>query len=261
MAKILIKIILLLLLTVFCPDPTFSQDSYTYQGRRYNPYLDRLSLGFGAGFSAYNGELSGFFNPSLQRYYLNPNLGIDFAYRYNDFLSLKGNLNFFLLFSDPIEKYDNENRVFWSVNIDYYLTGVVDILPQRKIDGLFSKWNGAVFGGIGQVVFFPQDNTTGGSKSGEILKENGESGTYDFARLSVIYPIGGIVKYYFDKNRYISLEGTYRYTRTDYLDAFEDVAHPPFDKYFTLQFKYTLIFDSNPVGFFNYKKYMKINKL
>ena len=256
----LIKILLLLLLISILAGNSYSQDSYSYQGKRYNPYLDRFSLGIGTGLSAYNGELSTFFKPKLQRYYLNPNLGIDFAWRFNDYISIKAETNIFLLYSEAIPRYQKDNRIFRSFNFDYFASAVIDILPQKKIDGRFSKWNGSIEGGIGQVYFFPQDNKSGGNKTGEILGSDGLSTNVKFTASSLIYPVGGSVKYYIDKNQYISLNGIYRFTKTDFLDAFKDVNHAAFDKYFTLQFKYTIIFDSNPSGIFNYNKYRKTSK-
>lgn len=252
--------IIVLFVMLFVFHAGFCQDSYTYDGKKYNPYLDRLSLSIGAGLSAYQGELSSFFNPSLQRYYLNPNAGIDVSYRFNDYLSFMGETNFFLLSSDAKPYYvqsDSINRLFWSFNFDYFIAAAVDILPQKKIDGRFSKWNGTLFGGIGQVNFFPRNNKVGGKKAGEIYPSGG---AHDFASLSVIYPVGGIVKYYINKNQFISLQGTYRFTKTNFLDAFKDVSTAKFDKYFTLQFKFTIIFDSYPTGYFNYEKYLKSRK-
>jgi hypothetical protein len=254
------KSLVLILLISAISLKIYSQDSYSYQGKRYNPYLDRFSLGFGVGLSAYNGELSTFFKPKLQRYYLNPNLGIDFAWRYNNFISLKAETNFFLLYSESIPKYEKDNRIFWSYNFDYFASAVFDIIPQKRIDGRFTRWNGSIQGGIGQVLFFPQDNKSGGSKNGEVLGSDGVSTEYNFTGKSLIYPVGASVKYYIDKNQFISLTGIYRFTKTDFLDAFKDVQHPAFDSYFTLQFKYTVIFDSNPSGIFNYSKYQKTSK-
>ncbi len=251
----------LFLLIVIVPD-IYGQSSYTYQGKKYSPYLDRLSLGFGGGLSAYQGELSGFFSPKLQRYYLNPNFGVDISYRLNDYFSVMGETNFFMLSSYPKPVYNDTSRIFWSYNFDYFIAGAIDIIPQNRIDGRFSKWNCTLFGGIGQVNFFPRNNKGGGAKTGEIIQSPGssESGTYDFARLSVIYPVGIMAKYYINKNQFISIQGTYRFTKTFFLDAFRDVSAGKFDKYVTLQFKYTVIFDSNPTGFFNYKKYLRNNR-
>jgi hypothetical protein len=102
----------------------------------------------------------------------------------------------------------------------------------------------------------------GGKKTGEYIKNPSDTipNVIAFASLSVIYPVGGIVKYYIDKNHFISMEGTYRFTRTDFIDALKAGSHPAFDKYFTLQFKYTIVFDSNPRGSLNYGKYLRNSK-
>ncbi len=129
--------IFFLIIIIHLPFRSFSQDAYTYNGRKYDPYLDRLSLSIGGGLSAYQGELSGFFNPKLQRYYLNPNAGVGMAYQFNDYVSLMGEINLFLLSSDPKPLYNDTSRVFWSFNFDYFLAPEINIIPQRKIDGRF----------------------------------------------------------------------------------------------------------------------------
>ena len=243
--------------------PGFGQSSYTYNGKKYNPYISRISLGIGGGLSAYQGELSGFLNPKLQRYYLNPNLGADISYRFNDYLSFMGEVNVFLLSSDSKPLYSKiENRIFWSFNFDYFAAAAVDIIPQSRIDGRFSKWNGTVFGGIGQVNFYPKSNAQGGNLSKVIIDNPNDPSprTGDYSSLSVIYPVGAMAKYYIDKNQFFAIQATYRFTKTFFLDALRDLSSGSFDKYLTLQFKYTIIFDTIKPGFFDYKKYLKNNR-
>ena len=233
--------VLLLIFQLYMP--LFGQTSYTYNGKKYNPYLSRISLGFGGGLSAYQGELSGF---------LNPNLGADLSYRFNDYLSFMGEANIFLLSSDSKPLYSKiENRIFWSFNFDYFAAAAVDIIPQRRIDGRFSKWNWALFGGIGQVNFYPKSNSKGGNLTKEIINNPNDTvpTTGNYASLSVIYPVGAIAKYYIDKNQFISIQATYRFTKTFFLDALRDLSAGGFDRYITLQFKYTIIFDSIKPGF------------
>jgi hypothetical protein len=232
--------------------------SYNYDQKRFNPYLSRFSYTFSLGFSAYSGELSGFFDPDRQNYYLNPGLGYGMAYRISDHLSIRGEVNGFSLHSASI-KYAETNRSFTGFNLDYYLNGVIDLFPKGKIDGMFHKWDAHLFGGVGQVVFFPKSDVTGDTRTGIIVTDSSTS-TYEYARLSVIYPVGIGVKYYLDKHHFLSLEGNYRFTRTDFLDAIKDLSHTPFDKYFSLFFKYTVIIDTSPRKSFEYDKYIKKRK-
>ncbi len=234
--------------------------SYNYDQQRFNPYLNRISYSLGFGFSAYQGELSGFFDPSLQNYYLNPAGMIGAAYRFFDHLSLRGEINIFRLYSENVT-YQEKNRQFSGINFDYSLHAVADIFPKGKIDGLFYQWDGHLFGGIGHVVFFPANNETGDRKTGVILNDTSSTDNFfEYARLSVIYPVGAGVKYYINKNHYISLEGIYRFTRSDFIDAYKDLSHSQFDKYFSLMFKYTVILDTSPRKTFEYSKYIKGRK-
>ncbi len=234
------------------------QVSYNYNQNRFNPYLNRLSYSIGIGTSAYQGELSNFFDSSLQKYYLNPSGSFGLAYRFFDHVSLRGEINVFGLYSESII-YEENNRFFSGFNIDYYLNGVIDLFPKSRIDGGFYKWDGHVFGGIGQVMFFPSNNNIRGEGTGVIISDSTTS-DYDFAKLSVIFPIGAGVKYYIDKNHYLSLEGNYRFTKTDFLDALKDLDNPAFDKYFSLFFKYTVVIDWAPLKTFRYGDYIEKRK-
>jgi hypothetical protein len=232
--------------------------SYNYDQRRFNPYVSRLSYTISAGFSAYSGELSGFFDPDLQNYYLNPGIGFGMAYRFTDHISVRGELNGFSIHSESV-KYEENSRSFTGFNLDYYLNGVIDLFPKGKIDGRFYKWDIHIFGGVGQVAFFPNIDETDNTRTGIIVTDSSAS-IHEFSRLSIIYPVGIGIKYYLDKHHYLSLEGNYRFTRTDFLDAIQDLSHAPFDKYFSLFFKYTVIIDTSPRKSFKYDKFIRNRK-
>ncbi len=257
MKKIILTTCILLSITYFYAQSQ-GKVSYNYDQRRFNPYLNRFSYTFSLGVSAYNGDLSGFLEPTLQNYYLNPAGGFGVAYRFYDRFSVRAEVNGFSLYSESI-KYPEKKRTFTGFNIDYYLNAVVDLFPKGRIDGRFHKWDGHLFGGVGQVVFFPNSNETGNSKTGIIITDTATL-TTEYTRISVIYPVGAGVKYYLDKNHYLSLEGNYRFTRTDFLDALKDLSHTQFDKYFTLFFKYTVIIDTSPRRSFKYEEYIKMRK-
>jgi hypothetical protein len=232
--------------------------AYNYDQKRFNPYLSRFSYTYSLGFSAYDGELSGFLDPAQQNYYFNPGLGFGMAYRINDHLSVRAEVNGFSLHSKSIN-YGEKDRSFTGFNIDYYLNGVVNLFSKGKIDGRFHKWDPYVFGGIGQVIFFPKSNVTNDAKTGIIVTDSSTS-THEHASISVIFPVGGGVNYYLDKNHFISIEGNYRFTRTDFLDAIKDLSHPSFDKYFTLFLKYTIVIDTSPRKSFDYDNYIRNKK-
>ncbi len=254
--RIILCFTMLFLMSIY----SFAQDkAYNYNERIFDPYLNRMSYSIGVGFGVYNGELSNFFDPALQKYYLNPGGGVGFSYRFFERVSLRGEVNVFKLYSESIGKYEGQSRVFNSINVDYYVNAVIDLFPQRKIDGRFQKWNPYIFGGVGQVIFFPDDNKSGSTNTGEIISDT-TAYPVNFSRTSVIYPVGVGVKYFIDKNHYISFEGNYRFTRTDFLDALQDLSHPPLDKYVTIFFKYTVIIDPLPRKSFSYQKYTKTRR-
>ena len=247
--------ILIFLILWICGFAVHAQNRpYNYDESRFNPYLNRcsISLGIGAGF--YDGEFSGFSNFHNQNYYLNPGLGAGFSYRFMERLSARAELNVFRLSSKSGFTTVNQSREFTSINIDYYINAVVNGFRQSRIDGRIRKWNPYVFGGVGQVVFFPNHNLEGGMAG----YNNGIDTTYlnyDYSHVSWIFPVGAGISYYFNKYNLISLEANYRFTRTDYLDGYRSSGSPNFDKYMTVYIKYAFIIDSEPRKSFIYQKY------
>jgi hypothetical protein len=229
--------------------------SYNYDESRFNPYLNRCSISLGAGVGFYDGEFSGFSNFHNQNYYLNPGLGAGFNYRLLERVSVRAELNVFRLSSKSGFTTLNQSREFTSINFDYYVNGVIDAFRQSRIDGRIRKWNPYVFGGIGQVIFFPNHNLEGGIEG----SNNGIDTTYldyDYSRISLIFPIGAGISYYFNKYNFISLEANYRFTRTDYLDGYRSTGSPNLDKYMTIYVKYAFVIDSEPRKSFSYQKYI-----
>jgi hypothetical protein len=111
-----------------------------------------------------------------------------------------------------------------------------------------------LFGGIGQVIFFPNHNLEGELGGAEM----GIDTTYlndDYSKASLIFPIGAGVSYYFNKYNSLSLEGNYRFTKTDFLDGYKSEGSPNLDKYLTVYLKYTFVIDPEPTKSFNYQKY------
>ena len=197
--------------------------------------------------------------PQFQNYYLNPSGNIGFSYRIIDHLSIKAEINALSLSAERKDEIKNTIRTFKSFNIDYAMMGTLDLFSMRRIDGLFHKWNLQLFGGVGQVIFFPNNNKPGDNKMGEIIQDT-TSITTVFTNIALIFPIGMGVQYYIDKNHFISLEGNYRFARTDFLDAVKDSSDPANDAYFTFQFKYTVIIDPDPSRSMRYEDYLRRKK-
>ena len=120
--------------------------SYNYDQRAFNPYLSRFSYSMSLGFSAYRGELSDFLKPRQQNYYLNPALGVGGAYRINDHVSVRGEVNGFSLYAETAQN-SEKKKSFLGFNLDFYLNAVVDLFPKGKIDGRFHKWDAHLFAG------------------------------------------------------------------------------------------------------------------
>lgn len=247
--------IYLTILLWFCAITSFAQNKpYNYNESRFNPYLNRFSVSIGVGTAIYDGEFAGMSNFVNQNYYLNPGIGAGLAYRFFERISLRAEINVFRLSSKSGFTQIKHSREFSSINFDYYLNGVIDLFRQSRIDGQFKRWNPYIFGGVGQVVFFPNHNLEGGLEGNE-----GEIDTtylnYDYSKVSLIYPIGAGVSYYFNKYNKLSLEGNYRFTKTDFVDGYKSSSSPNNDKYLTVFIKYTFVIDREPRKSFNYEKY------
>lgn len=248
------------LVVIFSYPASSQYKGYHYTGEKFNPYLGRFSYALGGGISAYSGEMSGFFQPKRQNFYFNPSFHFGFGYRVIDHFIVKAELNAFRLYAEIESENDTQSdRIFKSFNFDYSLLGALDLFAARRIDGRFYHWNIQAYGGVGQVLFFPDDNNPGGTNTGVIIQDSTSSRT-TFKRASIIFPVGMSFQYFIDKNHSLSIDGIYRFTRTDFMDALQDLSHPDDDAYFTLLVKFTVIIDPAPGKNMRYDKYIKRRK-
>ena len=250
-----ISIYFILILWIFSYTSLAQNKPYNYNESRFNPYLNRFSISIGVGTCLYDGEFAGFSNFFNQNYYLNPGIGTGLSYRFFERISLRAEVNVFRLSAKSGFTLVNQSREFSSINIDYYLNVVIDIFRQSRIDGQFRKWNPYIFGGVGQVAYFPKHNLEGGIEGGDTGIDTTYL-NYNYSNFSIIYPVGAGISYYFDKYHRISLEGNYRFTKTDFLDGYKSSGSPNFDKYLTVFVKYTFVIDPEPRKSFSYQKYI-----
>lgn len=249
------SICILLILWISTISVQAQNKAYNYSESRFNPYLNRFSVSLGLGTGVYDGEFAGMSNFFNQNFYLNPSLGAGLSYRFHERISARSELNVFRLssksgFTTPIH-----TREFSSVNFDFYVNAVIDVFRKSRVDGRFRKWNPYFFGGAGIVAFFPHHNLEGGQEGAEI----GIDTTYldaDYSKISVIFPVGAGLSYYINKYNSLSLEGNYRFTRTDFLDGYKSTSSPHLDKYLTVSLKYTFVIDREPTKSFSYQKYI-----
>jgi hypothetical protein len=249
-------IIVFLVLCTGCLTVLGQNKPYNYNESRFNPYMNRLSISFGIGTGIYDGEFAGMSNFLNQNYFLNPGGGIGVSYRFFERISLRAEVNIFRLYSKSGFTSPIHIREFKSINVDYYLNGVIDIFRHSRIDGRIRKWNPYLFGGVGQIAFFPSHNLENSMESVEI----GIDTTYlndNYSNFSVIFPVGAGISYYFNKYSSLSLEGNYRFTRTDFLDGYKSSESPNLDKYLTVFLKYTFVIDPEPRKSFSYQKYVE----
>jgi len=249
------SIIIILILWICTIDSIAQNKPYNYNESRFNPYLNRFAVSIGTGIGIYDGEFSGMSNFVNQNYFLNPGIGAGLSYRFFERISLRAELNVFRLSSKSSFTSTKHNREFSSVNIDYYINGVIDIFRQSRIDGRFRKWNPYIFGGVGQIAYFPNHNLEGGPEGSEIGIDTTYL-DYNYSNFSIVFPVGGGISYYIDKYHRLSLEANYRFTRTDFLDGYKSSDSPHFDKYMTIFFKYTFVIDPEPRKSFSYDKYI-----
>jgi len=265
------RFVLLFILIILIAGSVHAQNwSYSYNGKQYSPYVKRWTMGIGVGLAAYNGELSTFFQPKLQHYYLNPGFNFNMHYRLTDRISIRGEMTLFSLYSESeadSTQCSYEEFSFRSFNYQYYLAAVFDLFPKGKVDGLMHRWDAHLFVGIGHVLFFPRDVVGGTARTGtEIHPANcNRAEGIEFSKLSATVPIGIGVKRYLNKDVFIAFELGYRgdelaraigiLEQTDFLDAIRESGNDKLDKYALLNFKVNWVIGKEKDRTFNYNIY------
>ncbi len=170
----------------------------------------------GAGVATYKGDLGGPPNSKINT--LGPNLYLGAQYRLTSRWSLKGELGWYrLAASDADGKNPQRNFAFRSNNFEVNVGGMFDIIPftRRFTRVAITRFHPYLFAGIGITTFNPQGQYSDGKwYSLRPLQTEGKK----YGSIALTVPMGLGVRYRYNKDFDISLEGSYHFTSTDYLD-------------------------------------------
>jgi hypothetical protein len=169
---------------------------------------ERLSIYAGIGLSSYYGDLCDGYGCMQFR----PNLGIGSMLRLTDNFGIKGELNYFRLYSK--DSWEGRNLDFRSNNVELYVAGYLQLNPYVKYARNRKSWNIYAFAGFGLLYFRPE-----GSLDGDwvpLRKHQTEGVKYE--AITAMIPFGGAVSYRIKNNLTLMLELGYRKTFTDRLD-------------------------------------------
>jgi len=190
--------------------PSFAQAQSFFAIRQERHFI----LTAGTGTATYFGELS---NPGtiLQ---LQPNLNVGLQYYLSPIISVRSELNWFVLHgsdkesSDPIRK--SRGLSFRSNCFEISATGEISLFANGNRYYRRPAINFYGFGGIALLYFNPVADYKGKAYSLEPLHTEGVS----YSRVVPVFPIGLGIRLKISPNMNLAFEGGYRKTFTDYLD-------------------------------------------
>ncbi|MCE2732439.1 MAG: outer membrane beta-barrel protein [Cyclobacteriaceae bacterium] len=207
-------LIILSLLTLL---PIFSFGQSFYALRR-----DRdLVISAGTGVTKFYGDLV---NPNdFGKARLNINIGAE--YFLGRRISARTDLTWFQLAGD--DALANSDRVtrnlsFFSNNLEWNITGAIQLIPNGKKFYQRPGLNFYAFGGIGLLYTNPKARYNGETVALQPLQTEGVK----YNRVQFVIPMGFGVKYKVNPWFNIAVEGCYRETFTDYLDDVSSRRYP-----------------------------------
>ncbi|MCU0355552.1 MAG: porin family protein [Cytophagales bacterium] len=188
-----------------------TRKSNLFRSKEYGGNVDRsLKITIGGGVSSYNGDL----NSVGER--INTIFSGGIMYKFAPHVSLRGEFSFYRLSgTDAGGRNSFRNLSFQSRNIEAYggiMYELFDVENPMRGQGLII--NPYVWGGLGFTTFSPYttlDNTTY-----FLRRYRTEDVAYSGA--AAVIPLGAGIRFEVSRRIGFSLEGTYRFTLTDYLD-------------------------------------------
>jgi len=180
----------------------------------YAPRRDRdLLISVGSGATKFYGDIV---NPNeFGKARLNINIGAEYFLTRR--ISARTDITWFQLAGD--DALANSDRVernlsFFSNNIEWNLTGAIQLVPNGGKFYQRPRINFYGFGGIGLLYFNPKTRYNGETVALQPLQTEGVK----YSRFQFVIPVGIGVKYKVNPWFNIAIEGCYRETFTDYLD-------------------------------------------
>lgn len=180
-----------------------------------------ITLFLTTGYSTYYGDLC----HGTQCFKFRPQLGAGAILRTNYFgkrLNLRADVRFFRLYSD--DYYKGRNLDFRSSNWEFIASGQFDLFPYEKLMRRRTFINPYILAGFGLVTFDPWGKQSNGTwtKLRPLETEHVQYGNAAF-----LYTFGFGLKFRYTYKWSFMVEGSYRYTTTDYIDDVSASKYPP----------------------------------
>lgn len=172
------------------------------------------------GYATYYGDLC----DGIQCFKFRPQIGGGMLLRTNYLgkrLNLRADVRFFRLYSDDV--YEGRNLNFRSSNWEFIASGQFDFFPYEKMMRRRTFINPYITAGIGLVTFDPWGQQSNG-KWAKLRPLQTEHVAY--GNVAFLYTAGFGLKLRYSYKWNFMVEGSYRYTTTDYLDDVSSADYP-----------------------------------
>lgn len=206
---------LLLLLGSFISEMANAQSFYAIRRER------SIIGSIGTGVSSYYGDLK----EEKRSIDPKPTINVGLQYFFTSRISVRAELTWFQLTGDDSNAEDMDrverNLSFKANNFELSATGAINLIPNRVRFYQRAVFNTYVFAGVGLLYSNPKAELDGEKHALQPLQTEGIS----YSRFQPVIPYGFGVRAMLTPFFNIAIEGSYRYTFTDYLDDVSTV-HP-----------------------------------
>lgn len=235
--------------------PSYAQYPFSYLEPYYNKEFSNFGASLHLGTGLYGGTFSDPYEFAKQNGGFNPTVGLGLQYRVTNYITLRGEVNYYTLRSQTPSHFADRSTGFRGNNFEAVGTLAHNVIPKYKNDNGTTNWNAHIFLGGGLTQFTVKDQVTG-----EDLETNFNynRGQVRYANLAQVYVFGAGVTYYFAPNLSISGEAGLRYTSTFFLDGIR--ANTPGegrDTYFLNQIKLTYSPARTKAWRYNYQRHLR----
>ena len=202
---------LILTIAVFFSTLLYTHGQSFFRWERDN----RISLISGIGLNNYYGDLNESHKFNIENY----NISFGIQYPLTATINLRGEAMYYVIQASDknapsIGGRRERNLSFRGRNFEFALTGVFNLFPEYVTWKDYRKYNLYLLAGVGLTYFSPETYYEGRWYSLPPLQTEGET----YSQVATIFPVGTGLKYSINRNMAVSMECTYRFTTTDYLD-------------------------------------------
>jgi hypothetical protein len=206
---------LLLLLSSFISEVASAQSFYAIRRER------SIIGSVGTGVSSYFGDLK----EEARSIDPKPTINVGLQYFFTNRISVRAEITWFQLTGDDSKSDDqsriNRNLSFSANNFELSTTGAINLFPNGTRFYQRAVFNTYVFAGVGLLYSNPKAELDGESHALQPLQTEGVS----YSRFQPVIPYGVGARVMMGPFFNLAIEGSYRYTFTDYLDDVSTV-HP-----------------------------------